>query len=146
MVGQDTEYTMTFTNTNIKSKYAGLYIVDLLENKTIDVTESGSTYTFTATSPTQTDKRFKMVARHYEENAPDAEGQVKVFSSNGNIFVQNLDNTSGDIMIFDIAGHYLEKRPLVPNGIITISGIVPGAYVARVATAKEEFSKRLIVR
>ena len=146
MVGEDTEYTLTFTNTNIKSKYAGLYIVDLLENKTIDVTESGTTYTFTATSSTQTDKRFKMVARHYEENAPDAESKVKVFSSNGNIFVQNLDNISGDIMIFDIAGHYLEKRPLVPNGIITISGIVPGAYVARVATAKEEFSKRLIVR
>ena len=145
-VGEDTEYTMTFTHTNIKSNYAGIYIVDLLENRTIDVTESGSTYTFTASSSTQVEKRFKIVARHYEENAPDTESQVKVFSSNGNIFVQNLDNTNGDIMIFDIAGHYLEKVPLVPNGIITLSGIVPGAYVAKVITAKEDFSKRLIVR
>ena len=145
-VGEDSEYTMTFTHTNIKTNYAGIYIVDLLENKTIDITESGSTYTFSASSSTQAEKRFKIVARHYEENAPDSESQVKVFSSNGNIFVQNLDNVKGDIMIFDIAGHYLEKVALVPNGIVTLSGIVPGAYVAKVITAKEDFSKRLIVR
>ena len=146
LVGEDTEYNLTFTHTNIKSKYAGVYLVDLLDNKTIDVTESGTTYSFSATSSTLTDKRFKIVARHYEENAPDTESQIKVFSSNGNIFVQNLDNSKGDIMIYDIAGHYLEKLPLVPNGIITLSGIVPGAYIARVITAKEDFSKRLIVR
>ena len=49
-------------------------------------------------------------------------------------------------MVFDIAGHYLEKVALIPNGIITLSGIVPGAYITRVVTAKEDFSKRLIVR
>jgi hypothetical protein len=143
--GGDTEYTLTFTHTNIKTKYAGIYIVDLLDNKTIDVTESGSTYTFSATSSSQ-DKRFKIVARHYEENAPDAVSQIKLFSSNGNIFVQNLNNIKGDVIIYDIAGHYLKKLALVPNGIITLSGIIPGAYIAKVATATEEFSKRLIVR
>ena len=143
--GEDTEYTMTFKHTNIKSNYAGVYLVDMLENKTIDVTESGSTYTFTASS-TQDEKRFKMVARHYEENAPDTDTKVKVFSSNGNIFVQNLENSTGDIMLFDIAGHYLEKITLVPNGIVTLSGIIPGAYIAKVSTLKENFSKRLIVR
>ena len=146
LVGVDTEYNLTFNHSNIKSKYAGVYLVDLLDNKTIDVTESGTSYSFTATSSTPTDKRFKIVARHYEENAPDTESQIKVFSSNGNIFVQNFDNSKGDILLYDIAGHYLEKLPLVPNGIITLSGIVPGAYIARVITAKEDFSKRLIVR
>ncbi|MEI6754775.1 MAG: T9SS type A sorting domain-containing protein, partial [Paludibacter sp.] len=146
MVGEDSEYTLTFTHTNVKTKYAGIYLVDLLENKTMDVTESGSKYEFNTSSSTQTEKRFKVVARHYEENAPDAESQVKIFSSNGNIFIQNLNNSKGDVMIYDIAGHYLEKMALTPSGIITLSGIIPGAYIAKVVTTTEEFSKRLIVR
>ena len=62
------------------------------------------------------------------------------------IFAQNLSDLNGKLMVFDIAGHYIKDVPLVPYGIVTISGVIPGAYVAKAITSSEEVSKRLIVR
>jgi hypothetical protein len=131
--GEDNEYTFTFTQENVNQKYAGIYLVDMVENKTIDITETGSTYSFTATSGLD-ENRFKIVARHFELTAPDSDSKVKIFSANGNIFVQNY------------SGHYLKKLSLVPNGIVTVYGVIPGAYISKVITSKEEITKRLIVR
>ena len=143
--GEDTEYTFTFTQENINQKYAGLYLVDAIENKTIDITASGTTYTFNSTSVND-EKRFKIVARHMEIGTPDLNSNIKIFSANGIIFVQNYSDLNGDIMLYDIAGHYLKKTSLLPNGIVTISGVIPGAYISKVITSKEDITKRLIVR
>ena len=143
--GEDTEYTFTFTQENINQKYAGIYLVDRVENKTIDITQTGTTYTFTSATGTD-EKRFKIVTRLDEPNAPDANSKVKIFSANGNIFVQNYSELSGNFILYDIAGHYLKNVPLVPNGIVTVYGVIPGAYISKVKTGNEEITKRLIVR
>ena len=144
--GSDQNYTMTFSHANVRNKYAGIYLVDKLENKTVEVTESGSEYTFSAGTTDNTENRFKIVARHYEKDAPDKDTKVKIFSGTGNIFVQNYSDQSGSIHIYDIAGHYIKNVPLTPYGITTITGIIPGAYVAKAVSATEDVSKRLIVR
>jgi len=145
--GQDVEDTLTFTNMNLEKQYAGVYLVDLLENRTIDITTSGTQYAFMAESTPTPVTRFKIVTRPYEKNAPDTETQVKVFSSESSIFVQNFSSIDGECRIFDIAGHYLMKVPFVANGVTTITnGLRPGAYIAMAITSSEKVSKRLIVQ
>ena len=143
--GEDTEYTFTFTQSNILSKYAGIYLVDLLENKTIDVTETGTTYTFNAVSSDPVEGRFRIVARHYEKNAPDSDTKIKVFSGAGAVLVQNQSSLNGEIKIFDMAGHYVRNVKLVPNTIETIPGLAAGVYVVKASISGEEVTKRLIV-
>jgi len=59
--GEDKQYTLTFTHSNLKQRYNAVYLIDLLENKTIDITQSGSTYSFVTHSTSTPVKRFKIV-------------------------------------------------------------------------------------
>jgi len=145
--GQDLEDTLTFTNMNLEKQYAGVYLVDLVENKTIDITVSGSTYAFVAESTPAPVKRFKIVTRPYEKDASDADSQVKIFSSQSTIFVQNFSNMDGECMVYDIAGHNIKKVPFVANGVTAITNSLrPGAYIGTAIAGSEKVSKRLIVR
>jgi hypothetical protein len=145
--GVDPEYTLTFTNQNLEKQYAGVYLLDLVENKTIDITASGTDYTFTAETTSEPVKRFKIITRHYEKDASDADTQVKIFSSQGTIFVQNYSNLVGDCMVYDIAGHYLMKVPFGANCVTAITrSLTPGVYVTKTITGNERISKRLIVQ
>jgi len=143
--GVDTEYTLTFTHHNTASKYTVIYLVDLVENKTIDITTDSTTYTFNATSSDATTRRFKITTLSSHNNEPDATSRIKIFSSANDVFIQNLDDSTGDIQIFDITGRYLKGASIIPNGITKISGLHPGTYVARAKTNTEQVSKRLIV-
>jgi hypothetical protein len=120
--------------------------MDLLQNKTIDVSQNGTNYIFRADSTQQFENRFKIVARHYEKNSPDEDSSIKLFSSNGTIFAQNMGEVEGDLLIYDIAGRYIKNTPIVPYGISTVKGLLPGAYIAKAKTGTNEVSKRLIVR
>jgi len=63
--GEDTVYTMTFTNQNLQLIYDQLSLVDLVENKTIDVFNTGAQYTFTAHRTVGLEKRFKLLATKF---------------------------------------------------------------------------------
>ncbi|MDP4240044.1 MAG: T9SS type A sorting domain-containing protein [Bacteroidota bacterium] len=144
--GEDVAYTLTFTHQNIKNNYAGMYLVDLVENKTVDITESGSTYSFVTESTPAPVKRFIIATRNYEKNAPDENTQLKVFSSGNKVFVQNLSNLNGELVIYDMMGRYLKKANFGPSGVTAISaGTTPGAYVVNASTANERVSKRIFI-
>jgi len=144
--GEDIEYTLTFTHQNIKSKYEGLFLLDLLENKTVDITESGSTYSFAAETTPIPVKRFKIVTRPYEKDATDGTTQIKVFTSGNTVFVQNLENLNGEMVIYDMMGRTLKKAPFGPYGITAVPvGDITGAYVVKAATVNESVSKRIII-
>jgi hypothetical protein len=145
--GSDVEYTLTFTHQNLKRYYPGVYLVDAVENKIVDITETGSTYTFAAATTPEPVNRFRIVTRYYEKDAPDESSSLKVFSAKGMIFVHNFSNRNGDAMLYDVSGHYIKKIPFSSNGITIVrAGVVPGAYVAKCITETEEVTKRIIVR
>lgn len=59
--GIDTTYTFTFTHQNITTTYKQLYLIDSVANKTVDIYQTGTTYTFTALVTNEPVKRFKIV-------------------------------------------------------------------------------------
>jgi len=144
--GEDNEYTLTFTHTNITTKYAALFLADISENKTVDITESGSTYTFIAEPSPVTVNRFKIVTRPYEKDASDADTQLKVFSSGNTVFVQNLGNQTGEMIVYDMMGRKLRNASFGPYGVTAVQvGSISGAYVVSAATSNEKVNKRLII-
>jgi Predicted solute binding protein len=60
--GEDSVYTLTFTNQLVETIYSHLYLVDSVANKTIDIFNSGTTYTFNVKPTAQPVKRFKIVS------------------------------------------------------------------------------------
>jgi hypothetical protein len=144
--GSDIEYTLIFTNQNSSRYYQALYLVDLVENKIIDITQSGTQYSFQAESTPKPIARFKIVTRPYEKNAPDLNSQLKVFSSAKTIFIDNLGNLPGNLYIYDIAGHFIKKTPFGLKTITAVSlNLSSGAYVIKAVTSDEDVSKRVII-
>ena len=145
--GSDVEYRMIFTNENVLKQYQALYLLDLVENKTIDITQSGTEYLFQAESTPKPINRFRIVTRPYEKNAPDLDSQLKIFSSGKTIFVDNLGNSAGDLYIYDIAGHFIKKAPFALKTITSVSlNISSGAYIVKAVTSGEDVSKRVLIK
>ncbi|MBV5282676.1 MAG: hypothetical protein JZU53_09630 [Paludibacter sp.] len=145
--GDEVEYTLKFTHENIQRQYAGVYLVDLVENKTVDVSQNGSTYTFATAQSDAPAKRFKILTRSYEKGAPDKEAQVKIFTAPGRVFVHNLSTFKGECTLYDIAGRAIKIAPFEANAVTEVlNNLTPGAYVVNTITNGEKVSKRVIVQ
>jgi hypothetical protein len=60
--GEDTVYTMTFTNQLVETLYSELYLVDSVANCKVNILSSGTKYTFNVQPTSAPVKRFKIVA------------------------------------------------------------------------------------
>jgi hypothetical protein len=147
--GQDTDYKLTFTHQNTQKRYSGLYLVDLLENKTTDITASGSEYSFTAQSSANPVKRFKIITNsEVATNNPVTSSLFKIFNSNGTLVIQNNTNQDGNLVIYTMNGVTVEIMAYKANGITTFSTarLLPGAYIAKAGSDKERVTERIIIR
>jgi len=145
--GVDDTYTFTFTHENTDTRYSGIYLVDSIEHKTIDITASGSQYQFAVDSNGVYPNRFKIVTRSYEQNDPEASSKIKVFNSNGMVFVQNLSSEQGQFSLYDMAGRQLNRTLFGPNSVTQVCTVAQqGIYVCKAATNSEKNTKRFIVQ
>jgi len=142
--GIDVEYTLTFTHENLDTRYAGIYLEDLVEKRTIDITASGTKYAFMSEPSATAVKRFKIITR--TDGKEDANAQLKIFGTQGTIFVHNLSAVAGYALLYDMSGRFLQKLPFDPATVTAFPmNIIPGAYVIKAITKNEEVTKRLLI-
>jgi len=147
--GDDSSFKLVFHHENIEKKYAGIYLVDLVENKTVDVTANGTEYAFNTSSGTAASQRFKIVTSPIESKATEGTNkQLKMFSSAKAVFVENFSGKTGNFVLYNLAGKAVQLFTIDSNGLTTIPtfGLSYGAYVAKVITDSEEVTQRLIIR
>ena len=147
--GQETNYTLTFTHQNTDKVYTGLYLVDLLENKTTDITTSGSVYTFTAMSTSTPVNRFKIVTSPtVDTNNLQVTSNLKIFNSKGTVYIQNQSDQNGNLILYNMDGKAVKKIEFKANEITSFStvNLIPGAYVAKANTNLEMVAGKIIIR
>jgi hypothetical protein len=145
--GVDMEDTLTFKSENVATRYSGIYLVDLVENKVIDIATSGTQYTFKTEATPSPVKRFKIVTQPIDENPVDSTPRLKVFNDNNIVFVDNSSSQEGELYFYDIMGRYLKKEPFGPNGISAFPLFSPaGVYIVKTVTSTEEVSKKIIIK
>ncbi len=146
--GQDTLFTLTFTHKNLESKYTKLYMVDLLENKTVDVTATGSEYAFTAVANSNATNRFKLVAVAANQSGTPELKRVKITDTAEAVIVQNLSALPGNYGIYNLAGLLVGEGIIAPNNITTISklNLDRGAYVVKASTDFEKTTQKILIR
>ena len=145
--GEDTQYTMTFTPENVLNQVSGLYLLDILENRTIDILTPGTTYTFTTTKPVSLEKRFQIVTTPLEATVPDVVTDLKLFSAGNAIFVDNGSNNKGVLSVYSVVGKLVYTQPIEPNALFHLTHpLTPGAYIFIAETKNKKVSQRLMVR
>ena len=148
--GDETNYKLTFTHLNAENRYKSIFLVDIMDNITTDITASGSEYAFKAIATTAPVKRFKIVTSPQIETNTNltVDSKLKVYNSNGTLFVQNLSNQSGNLILYTMNGVAVSKIDFKANIISTISttNLQPGVYVAKAFSNQEMVTEKIIIR
>jgi len=145
--GEDAEYTLTFTHQNSERYYEKMYLIDLENNKMTDITESGSTYSFTAESTSSAKNRFNIITFNCKKDSTTKNSNIKITSANRSIFIQNLSSNKGNAMIFDISGRVIKAAPFCASGVTEVNtGMTTGSYIVKCLTDNENVSKQIIIQ
>jgi hypothetical protein len=138
MAGNDSKFKLTFTHKNLDLSYSKVYLVDAVDNKTIDVTANGSEYEFMANSGSLATQRFKILTNPINPVVTgDKENRLlTVFSTKETVFIQNLTAQSGKVFLFNVSGAMIRSQVFEPNGISTISiqNLPAGTYIVKATT------------
>lgn len=147
--GIDTNFKLVFNHENTSSIYAGIYLVDLFANKTVDISQSGSEYSFTA-SPTDVTKRFKIITQPTGLVVPsdNQNSKLRIFDTEEGIYVENFSNNSATFVLCNVAGKIMQEITINENSTKTIStkNLTPGVYIAKSETDSEKLIQRFIIK
>jgi hypothetical protein len=142
--GLDLEDTLTFNNENLLTQYAGIYLDDFIENKVIDISNSGTQYAFVTENTPAPVKRFMIVTNPTDVVAV-VSTQLKVFNSGNIVFIQNSGPLNGEMRVYDMMGRYIKRATFSPNGVTAVQlESISGAYIIKAATINEIARKKII--
>jgi hypothetical protein len=144
--GNDKEFVMKFTHQNIQSLYGNLYLVDMLENKTVDVTATNSEYAFSATN-TDPLKRFKIVTNITGYERVQANSEIDVYTINNKICINNRNASKAKIALYDEIGRCFTSAVVVGNSKIELPiYLTSGVYLIQISIDGNRFTKRVIMK
>jgi len=146
--GEDTDYKLTFTHKNSEAQYPTLFLIDLQEKITTDITRSGTTYSFSSIPTTNPVKRFKIVTSLDLEtdNSSNENDVLKIFSKPESLIVTNSSSLTGTITIYDITGKIIQTALLNAKGTTTIPlSLTTGSYMVRAFTSLEQSTKTVVI-
>jgi len=133
--GEDSIYTLTINQQNTSGVYPTLYLIDQQKDTTIDISETGTTYTFLVRSTDTLVNRFKIVINQgvTTSTAKEVRNKLEIFNSNHSIIVHNYEDQKGYIVLYDISGKFVFKHPFDADGITTIKAadLPTGVYIAK---------------
>jgi hypothetical protein len=156
--GIDNEYTMTFTHNNTELAYPnGIYLIDLVANKTVNVTENGSSYTFTvsgsslakaAKAPTAPEVvRFKIVTSPgITTDINNTKNEIRVIVSEKCVIFDNQTVNQAQMTLFDVTGKVVMSS-VVKAGVSTVNVNVPaGTYLVQVIADRTNIKSSIIIK
>ena len=138
--GEDSEYTLTFTNENLETKYDKVYLIDLLKNTATDITQTGTTYTFT-TGSNSPENRFEIVTNLDNRNNSEAKKEgLSLFSNQKIIVVNNQTSDAGTLNVYDATiGQLALNQKFEANRVSTFPTKLPaGLYILKATTSTEQ--------
>ena len=130
--GQDTEYNMTFTHDeNAQLKYKKMYLHDLVENKIIDISMSGTIYNFNAVSTTNPVIRFKILSQSVNDEIGKV-SNTKVYHYDNQLYVQNFSEFDGNVYVYDISGRTVGIKSISGYQNIQIAAPKNNTYIVKI--------------
>ena len=143
--GEDTSYTLSFTHENMDTRYSRIYLQDLKENNMVEITKSGSAYSFEANSSDSL-KRFRILTMPVITRLVETDIQFKIFNSRESIVIQNFSSLEGEVIIYDMTGRFRQKSVFDPKRITVLKTTLPsGSYIIQAKTGYGQVKNQLVM-
>jgi len=148
--GEDSVYTLTFTHQNMGLKYGNVYLVDSVAQHTVDITASGTQYTFMSLPTDTIEKRFKIITNtDITTNVitpVSGSTQLNVFSSRHTVYIDNKSDETGSLYLYDMTGRCIHIYNFTAQGVTTIpTDLSTGIYLAKGITKSRIITKNIIL-
>jgi len=141
----DTDYKLTFEHENTENRYASIYLYDMIEDKIVDITESGSTYTFTANNTTSSVLRFRIIANPIGSGVSTP--NVNVYAADNNMFIKRLaGNVDAQIKITDLTGKLVNSFNLNSDGLVTLPIEKQKIYIVTITSQAGTYSQKVMIK
>lgn len=142
---KDSTYTLHFSGHNLSSRYPNLYFVDLKTGTKIELTANDTQYTFSVAANEKVLNRFIIVS---EYNTDETEkGDIRVYASKGILYVDNKNQSSGKLTIYDLSGRQQTPQQTF-NGdklsSIPVS-LSPGVYLIKTICDNKQKTTKVIL-
>jgi hypothetical protein len=152
--GADTSYTFTFEHQNSEMYYPELFLIDTKTDSVINISQSGSTYTFRSTLQDTLVDRFRVVTS--VESSPvtsnstptlQNQQQYDIYCQARTLYVNNHTSDEGKITVYDATGRLIWKKLFTPNSTSEYALNIPeGAYLVKAETKTGNYMSRIIVK
>lgn len=141
--GSDTEFKFVFNHQNMDLKYSKLYLIDTELNTVTDITESGTTYNFTATANTS-ENRFRIGGPLTATESVAGNDGITVVGSANSITILCRDAVeNAQVSVYDISGRAVWNGTMNSTSATVATGLIRGSYVVRVVVG-ETITTRLV--
>ncbi len=145
MPGNDRDFTLKFTHQNINLICSKLNLVDMVDNKVIDVTATGSTYTFSS-NPSDPVKRFKITTGTTENERVSTDNNLDVFARQNAICINNRNASDAKVALYDEIGRCISNNIAAANSQSELPvTLAKGVYILRISIDSNHFSKRIVL-
>lgn len=145
--GEAVDYLMTISHIGMDRECPhGLYLIDYHTLQVVDISHSGTQYSFKAEAYGEVDKRFKIVTSLesiYEEK--EKLSAIQVYVAGQELVVQNISELSGQMIVYDHAGRNLMQADFQPGETRVRASLPRGMYIVRTITDHEERGTKVLL-
>ena len=143
--GNETSLKLVFNHENMDVLYRSLYLIDDVAKTTVDITENGSEYSFTA-SQNDSVKRFRIVTDLTAVDNTDLVSSDLIYTSENILYVNNKTSKDGQVFVYDISGKLIVSSKLVAKSKdMAISNLKHGTYIVRIVLGSQQISENVII-
>jgi hypothetical protein len=132
----DTSYKLKITNENMQSKYSIIYLLDLVTNKLVDISQPETEYFFTMTN-TSSEPRFKILtSAGITTNNSDMNSNLFANIADKKLIINNNTSHKGIVTIYDLKGIELINQSYPANQKFVIDlALQEGIYLYKLVNS-----------
>ncbi|MDO9634133.1 MAG: hypothetical protein Q7J05_03695 [Paludibacter sp.] len=109
--GKDSEYSLTLVNNGLNDIYPEMYLVDLFDNKVVEIGADTTRYNFSSGNYKKTN-RFRIMSRRVEVDEIQSVDLIEIYYTDNHILIQNLTTETGMIDLYDMSGRLLLQQKM----------------------------------
>jgi hypothetical protein len=109
-----------------------------------DITESGSTYSFTASNTTSSVLRFRIIANPLGSGVSTS--NVNVYAADNNLFVKRLAEVDAQVKVTDLTGKLVANVKVDSNGLVTLPIEKQKIYIVTVTSQTGTYSQKVMIK
>lgn len=139
------DHTLVFCHDNMDELYEKIYLIDLFNKVTIDITAGNSQYSFTTDKTSAAENRFMIISNKNDKMVND-DNQFEVFHNSDAIIFYNRSNEPANCSIYNTSGQIIHSFSIDGSDPVCLNRpLLSGIYLVEAVFPSHKVTKKFII-